>query len=221
MLLQKVTQRTLDIVNGYMKQAQLLLPCKDNSYYNIPELVNVICTDFYKNPEYFAKYDQDALQLDEEKTTIIPKVESFATCYGSINIVNDNVSKCIWQFKILSQNGIIAIGIDSSNKQYFDQDFHDCGNDQPYYAIELYRDWTILSYTYNRAIPAYLDTVDDSSKIFIKMELNLKNKTLKYYFGDIDGVVAFKNIYFDETTVYHMAVYTERSSVKLIDFVQE
>lgn len=44
-----------DIVNGFIKEAQLLLPFEDNSYYNIPPLVNNICIDYYYDVMDFYK----------------------------------------------------------------------------------------------------------------------------------------------------------------------
>ena len=49
-------QRIMDIVNGFIKYIQLLLPNEHNTYYNIPELVNHKCIDYCYNPYYLYRF---------------------------------------------------------------------------------------------------------------------------------------------------------------------
>ena len=216
------SQRNIDVVNGYMKRAQLLLPYQDNPYYNIPELVNHICINFYNNSEYFTKYNENNVELNDD-TTIYMKNDNFASCYGSLNIMVDTYSKYIWKFKMLEFQGLIAIGIDSSNKAHVDRDFYDCDNANPYYANEIYANGMGILYSHdasNSYSNRYAFTRIDTIGSLITMELNVKNRTLNYFINDIAQGNAFKNIYFDENTVYNMAVYGggKNNTIQLTDF---
>ena len=233
MLSSKVNQRIIDIVNGYIKCAQLLLPYRDNPYYNIPQLVNQICINFYNNPEYFTKYNSDAIQLNDEKTMIIVPQDAFiehGTSYGNVDIIDDNRLKYTWKFKIILRSYLtpIAIGIDSSNKAYVAKKFFDCDNKYPYYAFQI-RPHKGSLYKYDDGL---IDDCDFDKKIHgidgttVTMKLNIKDKTLKYYIDDIDQGIMLTNIYFDQDTIYNMAVYISYISpasvtVELIDFLQE
>ena len=234
MLSKKVNQRSVDIVNGYIKCAQLLLPYRQNPYYNIPEIVNQICINFYNNPEYFTKYNSDVIQLNDDKTMIIMPDGMFfgnGTSYGNVDIIDDNRLKYIWKFKIksCSYHTLMAIGIDSSSKAYVYEDFHDCDNKYPYYAFEIYSSSEEgVLYEYDQgSTNVCVDYGDCGEEIHsideatVMMELNLKDKTLKYYINDIDQGVAFTNIYFDQDTIYNMAVYVNSVNIELIDFLQD
>ena len=54
----------------------------------------------------------------------------------------------------------------------------------------------------------------------IKLEFNVKRKTIKYYINNIDQGIAFRNIHFSDKTKYNIFVsmYTAKDSVQMIDF---
>lgn len=216
----KVDQRTVDIVNGYMRQAQLLLPYHLNTYYNIPPLVNNICLNFYNNPDYFTVCNR-GLTLKNQHKMIDTASINYGTCYGYVDITNvDEDCKYVWTFNVLSypRSCLLAIGIDASNKAHYSEDFHDCGNKNPYYGLELYHHASGELYSLQERGGAYGPQVGDGD--VIKMELSMTDKTIKYYINDNDHGVAFSDIIFGEDTIYHMAVYVHHVDIELTDFVQ-
>lgn len=221
-----VSQITVDIVNGFIKDAQLLLPNEDNPYYNIPELVNHICINFYNNPEYFSKWNERYFAMDKNQTGYSIKTGSApeGSFYGNVDIVEDSFSKYTWKFNIISFRTLMAIGIDASNKKYIDKDFHDCGNTNPYYAIEVYREGEFLLYSHHDDEDTFRDEYGDIRKnkyiegSEIIMELDLKKRTLSYYVDDEYLGVAFQDIYFKPDTKYNMTVFVSGVRVQLMDF---
>ena len=215
----RVNERTLNIVNGYMRGAQILLPYQSNPYFNIPALIVNLCLGFYNNPEYFTVCNEGLKLKDEEK--VIDSDSSYdGTCYGYVDIMNDTDWKYVWTFKIIKypQWSLLAIGIDASDKAYFDEDFHDCDNESHYYGFEIYCNGSGELYTLEKRKGRYGVMVGDGD--VIKMDLNVNDKTLKYYINDQDQGIAFTDVYFDSNTIYHMAVYVDNVDIAITDFDQ-
>ena len=53
--IKNIKQRDKDIVNGFIKKCELLLP-KNNSYYNIAQLIHYLISLYYVSQEYFTKH---------------------------------------------------------------------------------------------------------------------------------------------------------------------
>ena len=91
-----VDQRTKDIVIGYIKQCQKLLPFKNNSYYNIPPLIEHVCIYYYWIKEYFTDHG-DSIILNDDKNIATNTVDSYETVYGNILIKRiDNLYQIKW-----------------------------------------------------------------------------------------------------------------------------
>ena len=218
-----IEQTQKDIVYGFIRGAQQLLPNEENSYYNIPSLVIFTCLAYYYNTEYFSKYGE-AIELNDEKDTISNETWSGYTAYGQIDIFDGECAKFEWEFYVINLDDYIAIGIDSSNKGYTEQEFHDCDNKNAYYAYESDSPYGLIySYQKSHSPPKiqemygnYLLEKGDT----IKMELNVVDKTLKFYINDKDQGIAFKHIDFTDNKRYNMAVMLTKSKVKLINFQQ-
>eukprot|EP01084_Bolivina_argentea_P258630 436109_1 len=207
--LKKINQTCKNIVSGYMRHIQDLI-------FNITEFpyIFTICLMYYSDSEYFTTIGQDISVYDYNKV-----LSSYAldmsycyygdgTSYGNIPINNNSALKYIWTFKLFTMDqSIVAIGIDSSNKLHTNNAFYDCDNKQPYYAVEMISIGG-CSFKYCMDMPQiqYGQSINDCDEI--KMELNVKCRTLKFYINDCDQGIAFDDIDFKNDIQYYMAVYS-------------
>ena len=68
--IKQATKKEKLIISGYIRRCKSMLP-KNNSYYNIPELVYFICIAFYRDIEYFTKYGDDVKINDKRNKASI------------------------------------------------------------------------------------------------------------------------------------------------------
>ena len=216
-IIKSIPQSIKDIIFGYLRNnQQILFKSKNNPYYNIPQLVAFIILSFYQNVEYFSEHGQ-SIKLNKKTNTISHEGKEYGTAYGNININGEINALYIWTIKILLDRKCIYIGLDSSNKKFINDDFSDYAtNNNDFYAF-------CDGYIYNQQIleDEYSELSVKNNDI-IKMELNTKDKTLKYYINDKDQGIAFKNIAF-KNKIFNLAIgFLSRSteSVQLIDFIQ-
>ena len=66
---EQISERTKDIVSGYLKQCQVLLPNQDNPYFDIPKIVRFTILMFYHYPEHFTAY-RSTMQVNKDKTSV-------------------------------------------------------------------------------------------------------------------------------------------------------
>ena len=113
--LKRYDQRIKDIVNGYMRQCQLLFSYETSSYFNIPSITAYIATLYYHHNEYFAKYG-DKLYVANKPYPIINRIESnhlrnksisyeeyrftLNSAFGNVIIKKSESSIYEWVFKI-------------------------------------------------------------------------------------------------------------------------
>ena len=227
--LNEIDQRSKLIVYGFLRNMyQKTSPTKHKLHNNVPELVYYICICYYYIPEYFTKHGSN-LHLNTEQNLVVYSStihddnnykNDMNTVYGNIEISydsNSDINEYIWIFEIISCSETISIGIDSSNKEFIDDAFYDCGYG-PCYAHEFF-------YRYMNIIDDHTSDGSHGHKILevgdkIKMILNVENKTLKYYTNNVDQKYPF-NIDFgdDQNKIsYFMAVSLYDGSVKLADF---
>ena len=116
------SQRDKDIIFGFLKHAQELLPYKQNTYYTIPPLVGNIILPYYSAIEYFTDHGKGMEVCDNNYTC--KNVSGRNTVYGAFQINNrDNYNILIWDFllNIPNKDTIAVLGIDGSNKEYVDK----------------------------------------------------------------------------------------------------
>lgn len=119
-------------------------------------------------------------------------------------------------------NGEIAIGIDSSNKQCCNKRYSESGQNTAEYFYAVSDD----GYKYSNDVEHAQEFLELANPVpvnndIIKIELNVKDKTLSFYHnGSYKGIV-FDNICFLNVE-YFMAVYigNQESKVQLTDFQQ-
>ena len=219
--IKQIDQSTKDVVQGFIKQAQLLLPL-DKPYFNIPSLVVHLVLMFYWNPEFFTKHGGNA-SIDEKRKIVCFSEEDAA--YGNIEISgNITHGKYIWTFDVLKFDcGLLSVGIDSSNKQFSSIDWYNNHfNPSEHYSFEM---GTGSADIYSSAV----DCEDYGSGIHsndtLIMELDFNHKTLGFMINDTDFGIAFRDIDFKDNRKYHMVVsgYVTRQKdirIELADFQQ-
>ena len=219
MLSRLATQSITDIINGFIREIQ-----SSHHDHNIPQLINNLCVQFYNDPEYFLKYNTMAFKLQKDKRKFKKNWKGlgaqYGTCYGNV-VISNIYSKYVWTFNVFDISGIVAIGIDIADETHCTyRDFYD-GVSRDSYALEirsnrigvLYHDGISINKQYGHYI-----NYSKNNDNYITMELNVTNKTLKYYINNVDEGIAFSNIHFDYDTKYNMAVYLDRLTVELVLF---
>ena len=179
----------------------------------VPSVILHLCMIYYMTTEHFILHD--SISLNDEKTIIKATKQGFKTIYGNIKISNYYPTIYKWCFKIIAKRDAICIGIDSSNKKYIDNDFSSPNvNSNPFYAY--YNGGLKYGHKISFNGEKYADPWGVGNKI--KMELNTKTKTLKFYVDNKDQGIAFYGIDFGRK--YNMAVfmYAQFDSVQLLDF---
>ena len=104
----EVGERSEDnVVNGYLKQQQSLIPDEENSYHTIPALVIQLIVSFYYTPECFTAHGS-RIRLNEQcdifEYGIADSVHRrINTIYGNIRIDKQLYeNKFLWEFEIIS-----------------------------------------------------------------------------------------------------------------------
>ena len=214
--LNDVCQSTRDTVFGYIRECQKLL----NEDRIIAPLIYHLCLLFFHIKEYWTAFHGGIFEVNEKMDTFTKFWHGRGTVYGNICI--DSEIECVykWKFKILENKNWFGVyfGIDSSNKKFLDRDYRDwtAENKSKHYA---YGDQKIFT---NHKMSRYGDqTLKGFMNVeTVQIELNTKDRTIKYIVDDIDQGIAFKNI--DITLKYHLAISTYRRylSIKILSFEQ-
>ena len=214
--------RDKDVVFGFMRQMQLLLPNDTNSYYNIPPLVIYICLYYYRQHEIFTLYGN---KMSVNETNNIVKCDgNYNTVYG--NVIIDGLSQAIhvWKVKILElKYGCIYVGIDSSNKAVINEDFSDPEmNENSFYSVDQFGSSNTSWYdecTVETIVSLYNEGEIENGDC-MTMKVNPSKKTIKYFKNEMNTeFTLFKDIDMSEGVKYHFAVaFAGTGSVQLIDY---
>ena len=174
-----VDNKTINIVFGFIRRCQMLLP-NNNPLYNIPSLVEHLCICYYWIREYFTSHG-NIITLNENKNIAISKGDMWDTntVYGNIDI-DDKPKLYIWLIKLYSKTYSAYFGLDSSNKQFCNDDFSQ----------------------YQHNCSEFYGKTERNENDVIKMELNVLNKTLVFYINDEYQGIVFDNINFKNKTYY-------------------
>ena len=237
-----------DIVNGFIRQCQELLPNKTNTYYTIPDIVIYIILGYFVEIEYFALYPSN-IDINEQKDTICVidnededevLIHEQISIFGNIRINKSTYyNKFIWKFKISDcyPGVVVGIGIDASKEEnkfvdsLFDGDtrtekkgtFYSCDSFQSRYNIDS--NYQKNSHIHNENMVSNSGygacfTKPDTENT-LEMHFDSKNCTLRYVVNDEDQGIAFDHISFDNDEEYSMAIsFDDPVCIQLIDFKQ-
>ena len=223
-----------NIVNGYIHTSQSLLPHEQNTYYIIPPLVGYLITAYYYEPECFAFFPE-SITKNEKKDVITHSSLRDISIFGNMKISkNLYCNKFIWTLKISNCCiGLsIAIGIDADSSKDVESLF-DCNEraDVPFYAYEsYYRKYSQNSFFHYFTGDMKESTirgkygicyVEQETENILKMALDTKNKTLRYYVNEKDQGIAVDDVMLDNNEEYTLAISAEAHvTVQLLQFQQ-
>ena len=218
-------EHTKDIVNGYLRLEQDLLPHTENSYYTIPALVIHLILSFFYNPEYFTIHGSRTKLNEDYDTFKFTKDQGnygLNTTYGNIEIHKEMYcNNFIWKFEIISIKTpiCVAIGIDSSNKQYSESSFDSIMNDHTFYSYESIQSHSQMRG--NSGVKFDYGSIYCTAKTTISMELDMKQKTLRYFVNGEDQGIAINDVNFANDERYSVAISTDNDiKIKLLQFEQ-
>mmetsp|Transcript_38880 Transcript_38880/g.34442 ORF Transcript_38880/g.34442 Transcript_38880/m.34442 type:complete len:241 (-) Transcript_38880:133-855(-) len=224
-----IDERTKDIVNGYTKNVQLILPQRSNPYFNIPSAVYGMITIYYHQTEHFSSHGS-YITLNQFKDTIKHvSSDQASTVYGKVSVTKQDIGKHIWKFKIIEPNvsAILTIGIDSSSEPILNRKFFTSYNPNTYYGYQCYANGhantgaKVANWKYPFAPERKYGQIYSDKQNEIRMELFIDNKggKLQYYVNNEDQGVAFEDIEFDEEQEYKMCIsLDEHMTIKLVDY---
>ena len=179
---------------------------------SIPMEIFSMCLLYYYNPEYFTNHGDYISLKNGDKTMEHNSDNEYDTVYGNLEINDKDYIKCSWTFQInkLNDNLVMGIGI-SCNRRVINDMFAGSENT---YAYEAYRIGELHS---KGDLTEYGCPWKDGD--IVKMELDVENKTLRYFVNSEDQGIAVQDINFDNDIKYVMAMYLdEKSIVTLLEF---
>lgn len=221
--IKSINQIDKDIVIGYIKNEQKLLTLSISPN-KIPMGISYLCILFYYEDDCFNK-DQCAKEMEIDETNSIVAIKQsgggFKKALGAMDIFdrNDGISRIYsWTFKILDHKPdmaqVIYIGIDSNDKSKNESSLN------------------IVSYALGTETRTAGFTMDNGSykNIFlewkygkgdeIKMELNMEEKTLRYWINNENIDCVLQDIDFAKNMKYNMCVCAAMDglSLQLLNF---
>eukprot|EP01084_Bolivina_argentea_P205195 350590_1 len=190
--LKKIDESSILVVFGYMRELHKQL----KSTYKIPSLISWICLKYFYSIDYFEIIGQHTV-LTEDKSTIT-KTHWGWTCtsYGKLIIPSMDNIVIKWFLRLVeAMDGNIIIGI-QSNCTDINQTFIWNKTDDRYYGLYLATgnkhqnelDYRKRSQTY---VP---NRIRYMAGDIISLELNLVQRTVKFWYNDYDLGIAFANI---------------------------
>ena len=205
-----VDQRTNDVVNGYLRNQQSLLPYTDNPYYLIPSLVIHLILSFYFDPEYFESDSNGYYKVSDDGKTVQKAGGSYnCSVYGHAVIPSHLGGIYEWTFKIIVEGISISIGITADIHKTFKKGFWRNTNHSNYAAVYSGHKASKNEFKYGYPI----ERIRDGD--IVKMHLDLNKKQLIFWINDKDLGPAWKNIDVGEDIQYKMAIVATSGKIKL------
>ena len=211
--LKNVDLKTIDCVNGYIRESQKLFYNNDNPYYYIPELVNRICILYYFLTEFFAICGDDIfIGGGEWKKEVRSGGKMWACAYGNIEIDPRKESNVIyeWHLQLHSLHVVknsafwMSFGI-SSNSEILNDfgtnvNINSATTEHHAYAYHVGVDYI------------YSDMVEDTDQKdltirhndILIMRLNLKDKKVEFHKNDHEETSP--SVAINDTVKYRMMI---------------
>ena len=204
--LAQIDSKSIKLVAGYIRLAQSHLL---SDQYELPIGIVYICLFYYFLTEEFdtKKHSDD---IEVTRTIAINESGEWNSIYGLIHIDKQTFSDNIitWDVRIFAKNDpVLEIGIlEVKEREDHSENFFVSKNGRCYglyvtsysHILDSHLDWA------NNASFGKIRLQSDSSENLMKIELNVKHATLKYYMNGIDFGVAWDNI--DFSTKYTLCI---------------
>ena len=227
-----VNQETEDTVCGFIRGCRAELP-PNNPYFDIPRLVIYECILYYRIDEWFSEYHGDLIQVSDDNMTASMKEgadeSEYHTIFGHVPIDFCGHFVYEWTIKIIKcpehdpddvdSDYEIAIGISMKTAEKGENHMMDSKGD----TYCFHRGGRKES---SNGIDSYC-TQKYGQNDTLKMSLDTKDKTLRYYLNDVDLGTAFKVECADDITLFmavsmrgnkHQDKVVANNSVQIIDF---
>ena len=210
-----ISQSEKDLVIGYTKESSKL-----SLSYPFPIALSYLCLIYYFEYDYFHECDR-GLRINDKKDTVkvIGRKDQWISkrAFGKIVIQTKIPMIYSWKFKLIDDNySVPAIFISTRNGA----SSADIKNQ--YDTYELWRSGHITSWLTRHESQIYERYCNPWQQAdVITMEVNTKEKHIKYFINDKDYGVAFKDIDFNDNE-FKMGVHVEMRGtdykIKLIEF---
>ena len=190
--LKEADDETKDLVSGYVRRMQNLF--KDKI---IPKEVTNLCIIYYFITEFFAKYGDDMnVSTKDTKNDLVSITPNsrWNTAYGNIVIDINETPNLIYRWTIAKNTNATLIGIEIDDFRNINSNisaFHR-GDDYPYYY------WFVDHFLQRNDASENLEQRYRNKKApknaEITMELNCKDRTIRFIVNKEDFGIAFTKI---------------------------
>ena len=203
-----VDARTKDLISGYMR-----------TFETSPKEITKLCLAFYVTIEYFSKCGKSIILLTKDKHNDLVSAnrpKTWNTAYGDLSIVIRNTPNHVYSWTVSTTQRTIVIGLDSSEYSTLDniwslsKGIYHCWATNAGLRTNQQDSWN------DDACEVYGEPIACYSQL-ITMELNCKERTIRYIWNGKDYGVAFRNL--DDGLSYRFFVCINRNaSVQLLNF---
>ena len=206
------------LVHGFIHEYEQLFSLKKF----IPAEIIEICLCFYCDDIEHFVYNGSVISLNNNNkiANCLKSWDDYEqlTVYGDINInnkINSNYLIYKWKLKIIQKQigSPIGIGIDSSNKTHFNDDFSNPFINYDQFYCFMNNGYTACSQ--NILLQPWCESFTHKTNNIIEMEINTKHKTISYAVNDENLSTAFKNIMFSNDIKYNMAIMTDYCQIQI------
>ena len=185
---------------GFVRQAQRLLPT-ENAFYNVPDSLTSLILSYYHISECFDKWDADHIRVNaDHSTATMLSFNTGKTIYGREQVIEIPHALYRWTFSSIKDNSWIFIGIDSSDSAHIKVDYTECNNECSFYSCGSSVKITQKGEDFTDFEKEWRDYNT------IMMEVDTKQKSMKFIFDEIEESTVFKNIEFKNEKVYRLAI---------------
>ena len=167
--LKQVTHKDKLIVNGFIREAQDLLPFEDNPYYNLNGLIVQICLIYFAMEEYWDTLHPNF--ITEERGTVLKRAENSG--WGNANygkFVVPSIGNCVyeWHFEINKiVHGSAMIGMVDVQEMRLNEGLK---WNQSVDSYCWYGSRGLLSYKFNQRVQG--NTFEDGDIVIMKVDTN-------------------------------------------------
>ena len=213
--IKSMSQWEKDLVNGYAKNVQKL------SAHNIPAAISYLCMIYYHENDHFEQHPKfDTVNVNDAKDTMTTEGGKWAEVYGKFIITNADTKIPMiysWTFEIagVSKSYETSIGICKGNSTLI-------GTHQwPELAYELSHDGDKALIKFGKFKYKTYSFERYTKGGIVKMEINMRQKTIKFYVNGKDQGIAFNDI--DFSKIYNVIVGAgdKGITIKLTNFTRK
>ena len=193
-----IQQNHKDIVFGYIRGAQQLLP-SNNPYYNISTLVSHTILLFYVINEYFFKYGRH-VEVTDDRLTIKHIMGGYDTIYGSQRIESNESAIHKWRVKIITCCSVnLYVGIDSSECKWINKPVM-------WQTKSINYSFKANGWKYCSDVFKSYSSVRIKDGDVIEMILDLSKSHLKFIINDTDDLGVAYNVIKNNQTKYRLTI---------------